>query len=217
MRPEQGRGITPSQIITQAEMTTLLSERSGHPFSLLRTRALALNYVGREAVNSVLDRLGTRGNIIAAISPDTRFYARRLQGTQQEQIFDEGVGCIILGTTILSLEDAILDWEWKDKLLEDNFNRVVSGTPLPKLPLEAIVRKTPANKRDISPKQVFDRILREAARDTSFQGFFTSEGMEVNPPAVVSTFLRANERSVRAALLLYREVVAAGLKQHLQF
>ncbi|MEK7182928.1 MAG: hypothetical protein AAB694_02115 [Patescibacteria group bacterium] len=210
MRPEQRRGITPSQIITQTEMVRSLSEKSGHPLSVVRTRALALIDLGREAVNSVLDRSGTRGNLIAAIAPDTRFYARQLQGTQQEQIFNEGVGCIILGTTILSLEDAIFNWEWKDKLLEDNFNRVISGTRLPKLPLTMIVRKTPSHKRDISPKQVFDRILREATRDISFQGFFTSEGMEVHPPAVVGVFLRANEQSVRTALLLYRDAVTAG-------
>lgn len=214
MRPEQKAGITPLQIITQAEMVKFLSEKSGHSLSVVRTRALALNDLGRETVNSVLDRSGTRGNLIAAIAPNTRFYARQLQGTQQEQIFNEGIGCIILGTTMLSLEDAISDFEWKNKLLEDNFNRVISGTRLPKLPLTMIVRKTPSDKRDISPKQVFDRILREAARDTSFQGFFTLEGMEVNPPAVVSTFLRANKQSVGTALLLYRDVIGAGLSRN---
>jgi stage V sporulation protein SpoVS len=173
---------------------------TGHPRSPVGACAAVLLEEGQRGVRAVAAKVA-EGTGVAAV-PDAAAFRRARPEDLEELAYD--LGALLLGATLLALEDALVTRAVDLGLLRARVNAPLAGTPFPPLagPAEA--------SQPLAPEE-WAGMLAGAARDKTFAAFF-AEGAEALPPGAARVRPRRAllPATRRAGARLPRARAAAG-------
>ena len=145
---------------------------TGHPRSPVGACAAVLLEEGQRGVRAAAAKLAEGSNV--AVVPDPAVFGRLPPEDRVELAYD--LGALLLGATLLALEDALVTRAVDLERLRARVNEALAGTPFPPL------GGPPEEHRPLAPEE-WAGMLAGAARDKTFAAFF-AEGAEALPRAL---------------------------------
>jgi hypothetical protein len=162
-----GAGFT--DLIAQARAR---AAATGHPRSPVGACAAVLLEEGQRGVRAAAAKVAD-GTVVATLPDATAF--RRLPPADLEELAYD-LGALLLGATLLALEDALVTRTVNLERLRARVNEALGGTPFP------LLGGPPEEHRPLAPDE-WRGMLACAARDKTFAAFF-ADGAEALPRAL---------------------------------
>lgn len=201
-------GLSIPEIAEMAKVRVRRSHEEQKPISAKCTVALVIKDKGRELLKESLRALEEHN-----VAPDISSVVRELS-REAETTFAFGLGGVIFGSIVKSLEEAVIEG-WDDRQFIANFNLTITGTPVPKIDeREYISKMASEHSGQNNSMQEAAAIRQVLVKDNTFLSFFVNPITNIpnreNLPKNVQNFLKQNEYidlSIGLALPYYREAI----------
>lgn len=201
-------GLSIPELAEMAKVRARTSHEEQKPISTKSAVALVIRDKGRELLKESLRALKEHN-----VAPDINSVVRGLS-KEAEITFAFGLGGVIFGSIVKSLEEAVIEG-WDDRQFIANFNLTITGTPFPKIDERDYISKMASEHSGQNNSMQEAAAIRQALiKDNTFLSFFvnpiTSIPNRENLPESVRNFLKQNEymdTSIGLVLPYYREAI----------
>lgn len=201
-------GLSIPEIAEMAKVWARRSREEQKPISTKAAVGLVIKDKGRELLKESLRALEER-NVAADINSIVIELSR-----EAEKTFAFGLGGVIFGSIIKSLEEAVIKG-WDDRQFIANFNLTITGTPVPTIDeREYILKMASEHSGQNNSMQEAAAICQVLVKDNTFLSFFVNPMTGIpnreNLPKSLQSFLKQNkymDTSIGLALPYYREAI----------
>jgi len=132
-------------------------------------------------------------------------YFNRIKGIEEKKEFLSGLGEVLIGSVISSLELGVSNG-WEEKYFPENFNLAIVGTVIRKLDPEFVKQTAGAGR---TPKEETNIITQELIKDKTFLSFFNDGNVSKLPRSIYEFFKKDNffRDALEIGFLEYQEVI----------